>query len=344
MRRSASARVASQSRHRGGPDDFSHASLGFFRVWIAHLGRRYGLLQELAKAPGGRTPQALAARRRCDASAVVAWCESAHALGLLDRDGPRFQLPPKWRRLLADETHEDYLAGQFSYLALRSLDYEGFDALFRRGTVPNGAAKHLVEASAEATRWDHTAFLKTVLPKVPALRASLVRGARVLDVGSGSGAWDFRMASQFPRSTFLGVEPNLEALRVARKNADGVPGRRVRFVRGTGEAMRFRGAFDVAYLGEALYGMSSKDRALRNCHRAVRPGGWIVITEGLLDRGADPRAGDNPLLYGFQLDFALQGARLLTPAEVRRLLREAGFHRTRFLHAGGGLWFVVATK
>ena len=337
--------MASQSRRRGGPDELSQASLGFFRVWTTYLGRRYGLLQDLAKAPRGMTSIALALGRGHDASAVSAWCESAHGLGLLERNGPRFRLPPSRRRLLADDTDESYLAGQFSYLALRSLDYDGFDALFRSGALPKGVPRHLVEACAEATRWDHTAFLKILLPNVPTLRADLVRGARILDVGSGSGEWDLRMATQFRRSTFLGVEPNPEALRRAQRNVAGAHlDGRVRFVRGTGEAMRFRDEFDVAYLGEVLYGTSSKARVLRNCHRALRPGGRLVIVEGLIDRRTNPRAGDHPLLYGFQLDFALQGARLLTPPEVRGLLREAGFRRPRFLHAGGGLWFVVAGK
>jgi len=326
-------------------EELSLASLGFFRVWTAHLGRRYGLLQALAEAPRGRTSRTLAARGGCDAAAVAAWCEAAHAFGLIEREGPRFSLPPKRRSLLADDAHEDYLSGQFSYLALRSLDYDGFDTLFRTGAPPKGFPRHLVEASEEATRWDHTAFLKILLPKAPALRADLVRGARVLDVGSGSGEWDLRMAAQFPRSTFLGVEPNPEALRRAGGNATRANvGGRVRFVRGTGEAMRFRNEFDIAHLGEVLYGAASQARLLRNCRRALRPGGLLVVVEGLLDRRANPRTGDNPLLYGIQLDFALQGARLLTPTGVRRLLGDAGFRRPRFVHAGGGLWFVVAAR
>lgn len=277
--------------------------------------------------------------------AVSAWCESAHALGLIERDGRRFRLPPKGRSLLADDQHPDYLAGQFSYLALRSLDYDGFDALFRGGSPPKGVPRHLVEAAAEATRWDHTAFLKIVLPKVPSLRAALVRGARVVDIGSGSGEWDLRMAAEFPRSTFVGVEPNPDALRAARRNAAKAhEGKRVRFVRGTAEAARVRAGFDVAYVGEVLSAAGSKTGVLRSCYRALRPRGRIVVVEGLLDRTANPHRGANPLLYAIALDFALQGAKILTRSEVRSLLTGAGFRRPRFLHAGGGLWFVIAAK
>lgn len=345
MRAPESAGVPSRSRQGMDPPEASRASLGFFRIWTAHLGRRFGLLQELADAPAGLAPRALAARRKCAPAVVAAWCETANALSMIERKGPRFRLLPKGRRLFADDAGVDYLAGQFSYLALRSLDYEGFDALFAHGTPPARGAAHLAEASAEATRWDHTAFLDVLLPRVPSLRARLTEAARVLDVGSGSGAWDLRMAARFPRCTFLGIEPDGGALRVARRNAAklGV-GKRVRFVGGTAEAVRLREEFDLAYLGEVLSAAKSPGRILRTCHKVLRRGGHVVVAEGLLDRSADPRAGDNPLLYAINLDFALQGARLFSRSELRRRLIAAGFRRPSFLHAGGGLWFVVAAK
>jgi len=73
-------------------EDLWGSSLGFFRVWVAHLGRQFGLLQELAGRDVGLTPSALAARCACHAPTVTAWCEAAHALGLLERTGGRYGL------------------------------------------------------------------------------------------------------------------------------------------------------------------------------------------------------------------------------------------------------------
>jgi len=326
-------------------EDLWGSSLGFFRVWVAHLGRQFGLLQELAGRDVGLTPSALAARCACHAPTVTAWCEAAHALGLLERTGGRYCVSARMRVLLADEDHEDYLSGQFSYLALRSLDYDGFDGLFRRGVTPSGVPPHMVRAVTEATRWDHTAFVKLALPRLAGMSLLLARGARVLDVGSGSGGWDIRMAREFPRSSFVGIEPNADALRAGRNAVvrAGLGGR-VRFVRGSGETMPFRQEFDVVHLGEVLSTVASKERLLRRCHRALRPGGKLVVVEGLLDRKTSPRSPVSQLLYAMQLDFALQGTRLMTRPELRALLGDCGFRRPVFLHAGGGLWFVVAAR
>jgi SAM-dependent methyltransferase len=327
------------------PENLGDSSLGFYRVWVTHLGRRFGLLQELAEGEAPLTPGALAAKRACHAPTVAAWCEAAHALGLLERNRGRYSVPPRLRAILADEAHASYLGGQFSYLALRSLDYDGFDGLFRRGVTPSGVPPHMVRAVTEATRWDHTAFVKIALPRFADLNARLARGARVLDVGSGSGGWDVRMAGEFPRSSFVGIEPNADALRTARKEVVRARlGGRVRFVHGSGETMAFRQEFDVAYLGEVLSAVASKERLLRRCHRALHPGGRLVVVEGLLDRTTSPRSPVNQLLYAMQLDFALQGTGLMTRSELRTLLGDRGFRRPVFLHAGGGLWFVIAAK
>ncbi|HEV8595539.1 MAG TPA: class I SAM-dependent methyltransferase [Thermoplasmata archaeon] len=321
------------------------SSLGFFRVWVAHLGRRFGLLQELARTTPGCTTDVLARRSGCDAATVRMWCEAAYALGWLDRRTGRYFLRPRLHRVLASPSDAEYFGGQFSYLALRSLDYDGYDALFRMGKPPQGTPKHLVPAALEATRWDHTAFLELALPRLPRVAGILADGARVLDVGAGGGQWDVRVAVRYPRSSFVGIDPSPEALRVASGAVRAARlGRRVRFVRGTGEMMTFRHEFDLAYLGEALSSVPSPGRVLRRCAAALRPGGHVVIAEGLLDPASDPRSGANPLLYAIQLDFALLGTKLFSPRDLRSLLRDAGFRRPSFVHVGGGLWFIDAAK
>ncbi len=321
--------------------DLRERSLGFLTVWIVHLGRRYGLVQALAAHRSPMTPSRLARRCSLHEPTVATWCEAAHAHRILTRTADGYSLPPRLRPLLASEDDLGYLAGQFSYLALRSLDYDAFDDLFRTG-VAGRRAPHLADASAEATRWDHTAFLEVLLPRVPDLRDLLETGARVLDLGCGRGAWGLRLAPRFPRSRFVGIDPDRTAIAAARAQAErsGVAGR-LRFRRGTGESIRSPGAFDVVHLGEALSAIAAKAEVLRNCRDALRPSGYLVIAEGLIEEGR-PHDPTNRLIHGMALDFALQGTRFFKKDGLRTLLRDSGFVRPRFVDAGGGLWYVVA--
>ena len=320
----------------------SNASLGFYTVWAAHLGRRYGILQALSRRKRRAGTRAIAHACGLHEPAVRVWCEAARSLGLIEGGGDGYRLPADRRALLANPDDVRFLGGQFSYLALRSLDFGAFDAFFRRGEAGAPARRHLREASEEATRWDHTSFLEFLLPRMADVLSRLRAGARVLDIGCGTGGWALTMARAFPRSRFTGIDPDREAIRIATgRNAGG--GRRVRFLVGSGGAsMRGSGPYDLAYLGEVLYGVKDKLRLLRQVRRSLARDGVLVVAEGLVAparRAAEPAA---QLVAAMGLDFALQGARFFRRSELDALLADAGFRRVKFHDAGGGLWFVVA--
>ena len=322
----------------------SNASLGFYTVWAAHLGRRYGILRALSLRGNGATVKELSRELGLFEPALQVWCEAAHSLGLLARKGARYTLSSKMRTLFVDEHDADFIGGQFSYLALRSLDFGAFDGFFRGGRAPRSAGRHLREATEQATRWDHTSFLTFLLKRVPRLRSALDRGARALDIGCGTGGWVLRMAAAFPKASFLGVDPDRTAIRSARSNAIAANlGDRVTFRIGTGESVGVRGSFDHIHLGEVLYGVSRKVQMLKTCRRALREGGQLVIAEGLRRSPSDSVKRADRLVAAMGLDFVLQGSRFFTRRELAALLRKSGFDSPRFHSAGGGLWFIVAT-
>src|SRR2546425_9599207 len=311
----------------------ANASLGFYTVWVVHLGRRYGIIPYLSRRKRPAGARAIARACELHEPAVRVWCESARSLGIIDREGDGYRMPPISRALLADTDDVRFLGGQFSYLALRSLDFEAFDSLFRRGRVDASGSRDLREASEEATVWDHTSFLKFLLPRVPGLASRLRAGARALDVGCGTGGWTLRMAREFPKSSFLGIDPDRTAIRIARnKKQLGVGHAEFRVASG-GELVRESARFDLAYLGEVLYQVKDKLRLLRNVRSALAGDGVLVLAEGLVTparKAADPVPN---LVEPMGLDFALQGARFFERSELEALLGEAGFHRVKFYDA-----------
>ena len=337
-------KIRHPSRRRS--SDFSaheERSVSFLTVWIVHLGRRFRLIQTLATLDSPVESDRLAKLCSLHAPTVARWCEAAHAHRILERRTSGYLLPRRLRPLIADEDHLDYIAGQFSYLALRSLDYDAFDELFRKG-VASPRSPHLSEASAEATRWDHTAFEEIVLPRIPGLRNVMTSGARILDLGCGRGEWDVRFARLYPKCRFVGIDPDRRAVSLARTKAqEAAVAGRVTLKHGAGESVGLLGSFDIVHLGEVLSAIAAKEEVLRNCHRLLRPSGFLVIAEGL----KEPKRARTPtgqLIQGMELDFALQGTGFFTRANLRTLLQRSGFARPRYVHAGGGLWYVVARK
>lgn len=310
-------------------------SVGFYGVWVAHIGRRMGLFERLARAPASAV--ALAAKAGLDAGAVSAWCSAAEALGFVVQKGGKFSISATMKEVLLDGKSPNYLGGQFSYLALRSLEYGGMDGLFRSGQAQGMST---FEAIEQATDWDHHAFLSAI-KKGPSrkVHAMLSKGCRVLDVGCGTGTFIEKLWRLYPRSFFVGVEPSEQAAHKAMEMAAGKP---VEIMKQQGETMSFDREFDLVYLGESLYAASDKRAIITNCHSALKDGGAIAIVEGLLPSKV---AGDEGrLIMGMQIDFALQGYRFMTQKETAALLKGVGFAKTTFQDLGGSLFLVTAWK
>jgi SAM-dependent methyltransferase len=243
----------------------------------------------------------------------------------------------KMKEILLDVKSPDYLGGQFSYLAMRSLEYGGLEDLFRSGRTRDMSSTF--EAIEQATDWDHGALLSAVRRgRNRKMHAMLSKGCRALDVGCGTGTLIEKLWRLYPRSAFVGVEPSEVAARKAREMAAGKP---VEIMRQRGEEMAFDGEFNLVFLGEALYAASDKQSVVSNCWRALKKGGAIAIVEGLLPAKVDE---EGRLIMGMQLDFALQGYRFMTKKEITMLLRDAGFGRIAFEDFGGSLFLISAWK
>ena len=307
------------------------------------MGRRYGILTALSRAEKPVSVVEMSKALSLSEQAVALWCEAAYSTGLIRKEATRYFLPRRLVPLLVDEDSVQFVGGLPSYLALRSLDFGSFDQLFRNGGVAKSLA-NMGDAFREGTVWDHAAFIRLILPNETELRHSLEVGARVLDVGAGSGGWSIKLAGRYPKSKFLGIDPDSRAIAKARSNAAEHGLKNAKFSVRSAEEIGQSGVFDVAYLGEVLYLMQERRKILQSCHAALRKGGVLVVCEGLIGGGSGAHRLENQLVQSMQLDFALQGGRFFTKKELARLLQSVAFDSVRFHDVGGGLWFAVALK
>lgn len=320
-------------------DEYWRDLVGFWRLWLTHLGRRFGILRLLAKQRRGIGVEEASGSLSLNTEALRAWFEAAHALGIVQKTRSGYRLPDQAAKLLVDEDHPDFMGGLLSYYALRSLEFQGFDALF--GDRDSGRPNLLAQAFEEGTKWDHIAFTKLLLPRLPALRRKFEDGSAVLDLGCGSGGWIARLAPMFPKTMFIGIDPDSQAVERAKKRCLGMAN--TRFLVGRAEDLGYQHSFDIIYLGEVLYVINDKEGVLRACHRALRPGGTLVVCEALLDDEQADKVG-RAIVRATALEYMLQGAKPLERKQLVELLRRAGFRRPRGHFLPGGLWFYLAKK
>ncbi len=102
-------------------------------------------------------------------------------------------------------------------------------------------------------------------------------GARVLDVGCGTGEIETRLAALFPDATVIGVDVEESHLARARERCAAF-GERVRFQTGDAFALPFdAGRFDLVVCRHVLQAVPDAPRAVAEMARVTRSGGRLHV-------------------------------------------------------------------
>jgi SAM-dependent methyltransferase len=163
-------------------------------------------------------------------------------------------------------------------------------------------------------------------------RTPLPEGARVLDVGCGTGEIVARLAERFPHASFLGVDVEEEHLERARRRCDRF-GARVGFQSDDALALRLGDdSFDLVVSRHVLQALPDASRAIAEMVRVARPGGRLhVLAEDYGMLWCHPTANDSdafwqrfPPIYG-----AARGCDLHVGRKMFTLLVDQGLRAIR---------------
>jgi SAM-dependent methyltransferase len=288
---------------------------GFYRSWVIYLGLELGLFARIQAAGAeGLTAADLATAADCQPDPIEAWVRAAHAGDLLDLRDARVTLPDDVAAVLLDDTHPEYLGGQFVVAVVSSLDYVGLADFFRTGRSIPERPPRFHRAIEAVTVQDIAVFFQEGLAELPDLAADLTRGGRILDVACGGGKWLIAIARRFPATQLVGVEFEPDSVARATLHVEEADlGERIRVEARTIPDMPFRSEFDLVYLQDALHELPDPVASLRAAWAAVAPGGRLVVLEWCLPE--DPNESQSlqaELLWGIQIDELYQGTRMYT--------------------------------
>ncbi len=140
--------------------------------------------------------------------------------------------------------------------------------------------------------------------------------AAVLDVACGEGGTTARVHERFPAAaiTAVNISPGQLARAAARCPA-------ARFMRMDATQLKFAAAsFDLVLCVEAAYHFHTRERFLREAFRVLRPGGTLLLTDGIV------RGPLGPLARRIVPDLASMPAEnFVDRAGYERLLADTGF-------------------
>ena len=300
---------------------------GFYQSWVVYLGLELGLFARIrAAGAAGMRATDLAAATDCRPGPIEAWVRAAHAGDLVGLAGGRATVADDVAAVLLDDTHPEYLGGQFVVAVVSSLDYAGLADFFRTGRMIDERPPRFHRAIEAVTVQDIAVFFQEGLAELPDLAAALARGGRVLDVACGGGRWLIAVARRFPSTELVGVEFEPDSVERATQHVlDAGLGDRIRIEAQTIPDMPFRSEFDLVYLQDALHELPDPPASLRAAWSAVAPGGRLVVLEWCLPEDpAESQTLQAELLWGIQIDELYQGTRMYTHAGYDELFSAAG--------------------
>ena len=192
-------------------------------VVMAALGDRLGLFKQLARG-GPATSGELASRAGLSERYVREWLDGMRAAGYLEFDGAedRFWLPAEHVPTLASEPGPAFFGGVHQELIGAIQRYDQVAAAFHDGGGVAPADLHLdvwAGTSRFTAQWHQNMLVQQWLPLVPDTTAKLSAGARVADVGCGTGQALIALARAFPAVTGTGYDAHPPVIDQARRAA-----------------------------------------------------------------------------------------------------------------------------
>jgi SAM-dependent methyltransferase len=299
--------------------------------------------EHLAKGPA--TAAELAARAGVSERGAQALLDTFLPLSLVDLEAGRYRNAPAADQMLVPgkpfyigEEHAPMLRQQVQWLS-------------RLGdAVRTGKAVVAIDDPSVLAFWTH---LTPMIGRMNApIAAQAVRelgladGApALLDVGGGMAVYSLAVLAANPRARATQADwphINASARALVEKQGDGA-----RYETIDGDFRRTdlgEGRFDVAVLSNIMHQESpaSNRELLGRLHRAVKPGGHLVIAEFVVEDG---RIGPSmPLMFNLMMMTLSDGGKSYEKRELTALVTEAGFAAPRFVPAGPVATLVLAAR
>jgi SAM-dependent methyltransferase len=307
------------------------------------IGEKLGLYKALADGPASSAE--LSKKTGTDERYLREWLASQAAGGYItyDETTRRFSLTPEQAFTLAQEDSPAYLPGAFE-LALGSLAAVPRIAESFRSGAGMGWHEHVDGVFHGCEKFFRPGYaanlVSTWIPALDGVQAKLEGGARVADVGCGTGSSTILMAKAFPKSRFFGFDYHDVSVESAREKArkEGLADR-VTFDVATAKA--FPGEdYDFVAVFDCLHDMGDPVGAAKHVHQSLAPAGtWMIVEPFANDELKDNLNPVGRVYYSFSTLLCTPCSRsqevgLCLGAQagesrIREVITAAGFSRFR---------------
>jgi len=277
---------------------------------MIYLGDKLELYRNM-KDLGICTAADLAAKTGLQERWLLEWLRNQTAAGLLEYQvEDKFLLPEAGHTVLLDPKHPAYLAGFFGAPTPIDIIDRTADA-FQTGIgltwdTHGPKVACMIKRLTAATH----AMLPTIIGMMNGTEEKLKKGARVVDIGCGSGVALRELAKAYPNSTFDGYDPSEVAINMAQKDtlAEGLSN--ITYCLAGGEDLLKTPTYDLAMTLDCMHDMTHPQRiteSIRNCIK--EDGAWLIkditTSDDFTENLTNPMS---PLFYGISVLYCMSAS------------------------------------
>ncbi|MEO3761441.1 class I SAM-dependent methyltransferase [Mycobacterium sp. B14F4] len=259
---------------------------------LLSIGHQTGLLDTLAELPPATSAQ-IADAAGLHERYVREWLGGTVTARVVDYDpaAQTYTLPRHRAAVLTRAAGPDNLARVAQFIPLLGEVEQKIIGCFRTGgglSYSEYPRFHTLMAEESGEVFD-AALVDVILPMAEGLPELLRAGADVADIGCGSGHAINVMAQAFPASRFTGIDFSDEGLATGRAEAARLGLTNATFEARDVAKLDASESYDVITVFDAIHDQAAPATVLENIHRALRPGGYLLM----VDIKASSRLEDN---------------------------------------------------
>ena len=266
------------------------------------IGHRTGLFDVLADLPPSGIRQIAAASGQNERY-IKEWLGAMVTAKIVDYDAETetYRLPKEHAAFLTRPSAPNNLAAMAQYIPILGAVEDKIVACFRNGGgVSYADFPRFHEVMAEDSgQTVLPALIDSILPLVTGVRQKLEQGIEVLDIGCGSGRAINLMAKTYPNSFFYGYDFSGQAIANARREADELGLKNIRFEVRDAASLDESNSFDLITAFDAIHDQAKPLAVLKAINRALRPQGTFLMQDiaGSSDVHKNMEHPIAPLLY-----------------------------------------------
>lgn len=319
---------------------------------LIYIGDQLGLYRALRDGDA-LTSSELATRVGLDERWTREWLHGQASAGLVEHRGGRFSLTPEQAAVLADDGGPAFVGGGFALLFPLLQRWDQLFESFRTGRgVPYNALgrDHAVGEARFSSPWMLHNLVPVILPGLEGVVSKLSSGAKVADIGCGSGVALLEMARCYPQSEFHGYDSSQLAIDLAKRRLADARITNLTFHQAAAQTLPDDASFDFILTWDCLHDMNNPAGAMHAIRKAIKPEGtWLIV-----DINGSPTPEENymhplgGLLYALSVLDCLScgtseesaaglGTLGLPEPVARQMTSEAGFREFRVHDFGNPL-------